>query len=290
MFLWMSKKTGLLDIHTAVLLFGLAGLFGKWLTLSPIFIVLGRVFFASLALAFLLFITHQGFSITPRKIYLTLLFLGFILSIHWVSFFQSIQVSSVAIGLLSYSTFPVFTTFLEPLFFKERLVKINVLFSLLCLFGIFLIIPSFQLNNSTFRGVLWGLVAGFTFAILTIFNRKLTQKLSPLSIAFYQDLFATIFLLPFLFVLRPTLSSRDILLLIVLGTLCTAVSHTLFIKGMRYIKAQTASIVSALEPVYGILLALLFLNEMPSLRTIAGGCVILVSQVLIFIKVYHLDQ
>jgi len=290
MFLWMSKKTGLLDIHTAVLLFGLAGLFGKWLTLSPIFIVLGRVFFASLALVFLLFITHQGFSITPRKIYLTLLFLGFILSIHWVSFFQSIQVSSVAIGLLSYSTFPVFTTFLEPLFFKERLVKINVLFSLLCLFGVFLIIPSFQLNNSTFRGVLWGLVAGFTFSILTIFNRKLTQKLSPLSIAFYQDLFATIFLLPFLFVLRPTLSSRDILLLIILGTLCTAGSHTLFIKGMRYIKAQTASIISALEPVYGILFALLFLNEMPSLRTIAGGCVILVSQVLIFIKVYHLDQ
>jgi len=279
-----------MDIHTAVLLFGLAGLFGKWLALSPIIIVLGRVFFASLALALLLFFTRQGFSIKSRQIYLILLFLGFILSVHWVSFFQSIQVSSVAIGLLSYSTFPVFTTFLEPLFFKERLVKANVLFSLLCLFGVFLIIPSFQLNNSTFRGVLWGLFAGFTFAILTIFNRKLTQKLSPLSIAFYQDLFATIFLLPFLFVLRPSLSSRDILLLIILGTVCTAGSHTLFIKGMRYIKAQTASIISALEPVYGILFALLFLDEMPSLRTITGGCVILVSQVLIFIKIFSSDQ
>jgi drug/metabolite transporter (DMT)-like permease len=290
MFLWMSKKTGLLDIHTAVLLFGLAGLFGKWLPLSPIFIVLGRVFFASLALALLLFITHQGFIITPRKIYLTLLLLGFILSVHWMSFFHSIQVSSVAIGLLSYSTFPVFTTFLEPLFFKERLVKINVFFSLLCLFGVFLIIPSFQFNDATFRGVLWGLFSGFTFAILTVFNRKLTQKLSPLSIAFYQDFFATLFLLPFLFVLSPSLSSRDFLLLIILGTLCTAVSHTLFIKGMRYIKAQTASIISALEPVYGIIFALLFLNEIPSLRTIAGGCIILVSQVLIFIKIFNLER
>jgi drug/metabolite transporter (DMT)-like permease len=290
MFLWMSKKTGLIDIHTAVLLFGLAGLFGKWLPLSPLFIVLGRVFFASLALALILLISRQGFAITPPKTYLILLFLGFMLSVHWVSFFQSIQVSSVAIGLLSYSTFPVFTTFLEPLFFRERLVKINVLFSLLCLFGVLLIIPSFHIDNATFRGVLWGLLAGFTFSILTIFNRKLTQKLSPLSIAFFQDFFATIFLCPFLFLLKPSLSSRDILLLIILGTVCTAGSHTLFIKGMRHIKAQTASIISSLEPVYGILFAFLFLNEIPSLRTTAGGCVILVSQILIFIKIFSLDH
>lgn len=286
MFLVMSKKTGLVDIHAAVLLFGLAGLFGKWLPLSPLFIVLGRVFFASAALALILFISRQGFSIGPRRIYLVLLFLGFILSVHWVSFFQSIQVSSVAIGLLSYSTFPIFTTFLEPLFFKERMVRINVLFSLLCLLGIFLIIPSFRIDNSTFRGVLWGLFAGFTFAILTIINRKLIQSLSPLRIAFFQDFFATFFLLPFLFFLRPALSGRDILLLVILGTVCTAASHTLFIKGMRSIKAQTASIISSLEPVYGIVLALLFLDEVPSIRTVAGGCIILLSQVLIIFKIF----
>jgi drug/metabolite transporter (DMT)-like permease len=286
MFLGMSKKTGLTDIHAAVLLFGLAGLFGKWLTLSPLLIVLGRVFFASVVLALILLVSRQGFSIEPRRIYLVLLFLGFILSVHWVSFFQSIQVSSVAIGLLSYSTFPVFTTFLEPLFFKERLVKVNVLFSLLCLFGVFLIIPSFHIDNSTFRGVLWGLFAGFTFAVLTIINRKLTQTLSPLRIAFYQDFFATVFLLPFLFILRPSLSGRDILLLIILGTVCTAASHTLFIKGMRSIKAQTASIISALEPVYGIVFASLFLHEYPSLRTVTGGCIILLSQVLIIFKIF----
>jgi drug/metabolite transporter (DMT)-like permease len=286
MFLGMSKKTGLMDIHAAVLLFGLAGLFGKWLPLSPFVIVWGRVFFASVALALILFISRQDFSLTPHRIYLTLLCLGLILSVHWVSFFQSIQVSSVAIGLLSYSTFPVFTTFLEPLFFKERLIKMNLLFSLLCLFGVFLIIPSFHLDNSTFRGVLWGLSAGLTFAVLTIINRKLTQRISPLKIAFYQDFFATVFLLPFLFILRPALSGRDIFLLIILGTVCTAVSHTLFIKGMKFIKAQTASLISSLEPVYGIVFAFLFLSEIPTLRTIAGGCIILLSQALIIYKIF----
>ncbi len=290
MFLGMSKKAGLVDIHVAVLLFGLAGLFGKWLPLSPLFIVLGRVFFATLTLALILFFSTQKFSIAPRRLYFLLLILGFILSVHWVSFFQSIQVSSVAIGLLSFSTFPVFTTFLEPFILKERLVRTNILLSLLCLLGVFLIIPSFHIDNLTFKGVLWGLLSGFTFAILVIFNRKLTQSLSPLHIAFYQDFFATIFLLPFLFVLRPSLSGRALLLLIILGTVCTAGSHTLFIKGMRSVKAQTASIISSLEPVYGIVFAFIFLSEIPSFRTLAGGCVILLSQVLIFTKIFSLDH
>jgi len=290
MFLKMSQKTGLFDIHAAVLLFGLAGLFGKWLPISPLLIVLGRVFFASLTLALILFLSRQGFAVNPYKIYLLLLFLGFILSVHWVSFFQSIQVSSVAVGLLSYSTFPVFTTFLEPIFFKERLVKTNVLFSFLCLFGVFLIIPNFTIDNTTFRGVLWGLLSGFTFAILAIFNRKLTQRLSPLTIAFYQDFFAMIFLFPFYFLLRPSLSNQSIVLLIILGTVCTAGSHTLFIKGLRRIKAQTASIISSLEPVYGILFASLFLHEIPSLRTVSGGILILLSQVLILIEFINIKH
>jgi len=286
--LGMGKKQGLVDIHLAVLLFGLAGLFGKWLPLSPLFIVLGRVFFASMALALILLLSRQGFTISPRRIYLLLLFLGFVLAVHWLSFFQSIQVSSVAIGLLSYSTFPVFTTFLEPFFSKERIVRMNLFFSLLCLFGVFLIIPSYHITDTTFRGVLWGLLSGFSFAILAIFNRGLTQSLSPLRIAFYEDFFATIFLFPFLFMLNPSLSGRDILLLIILGTVCTAGSHTLFIKGMRSIKAQTASIISSLEPVYGILFAFLFIHEIPSLRTIAGGLIILLSQVFIIIKMFSL--
>ena len=117
----MSHKRSLFEIHLAVLLFGLAGLFGKWLALSPVIIVLGRVFFASVALALLFLFTKQSLRIYPRKNYLLLFLLGLILSIHWISFFKSIQVSTVAVGLLSYSIFPVFTAFLEPLFFKEKL-------------------------------------------------------------------------------------------------------------------------------------------------------------------------
>jgi len=282
----MDKKKSLFEIHVAVLLFGLAGLFGKWLILSPFIIVLGRVFFASITLALFLWLSKQSMKISPRKNYLYLILLGFILAVHWVSFFKSIQISTVAVGLLSFATYPVFTTFLEPLLLKEKIAKMNISFSLFCVVGVFLIIPRFGLDNSTFVGVLWGLLSSITFAVLTILNRKLTQHFSSLLIAFYQDFFALLFLLPFYFVLRPALNTNDILLLCVLGVFCTAGSHTLFIKGMKRIKAQTASMIHFLEPVYGIIFAFLFLHEIPSLRTILGGAIILWGQILIILRIF----
>lgn len=273
----MKKRQSLLEIHTAVVLFGLAGLFGKWLVLSPFIIVLGRVFFASCALFLLFLISRKSLKISPKANYALFILLGFILAVHWVAFFQSIQISTVAVGLLSYSSFPVFTVFLEPLFFKERIALSTILLSLLCVLGIFLIIPRFDLSDSVYRGVLWGLFAGFTFSVLTILNRKLSQSYSSLLITFYQDFTATLFLIPFFFILRPHLSPREVLLFLILGLFCTAAAHSLFIKGMRHIKAQTAAIISSLEPVYGIILALLLLHEIPRLRTVLGGVVILAA-------------
>lgn len=258
----------------------MAGLFGKWLFLSPVIIVLGRVFFASLALVAFLLISKQKISLPQSKFYLILFFLGLILSVHWISFFKAIQVSTVAVGLLSYSSFPIFTSLLEPLFCKERIERTNIFLAGLCVIGIFFIIPRFDINNQVFQGVLWGLLSGATFSILSILNRNLTRHLSSLIIAFYQDFFACLILSPFLFFIHPILKMESVLLLCFLGIFCTAGSHTLFIKGMKFIKAQTAAIISSLEPVYGILMALAFLNEIPTMRTILGGCVVLGSALL----------
>lgn len=283
----MNDRVSLYEIHLAVLLFGAAGLFGKWLSISPFIIVLGRVFFAAFSLAILLWISGRKKPLFLREDMLYFILLGFILSVHWVSFFKSIQISTVAVGLLSFSAYPVFTTFLEPLFTKERIVKLNIFLSLFCLFGVFLIIPKFDLQNSTYTGVLWGVFSGFTFSLLTIINRKLAQKHSSIVIAFNQNFFSTLFLIPLLFIISFPLTSKNLLLLLILGVACTALSHTLFIKGMKNIKAQTASLIHTLEPVYGIIFAFLFLKETPSNRTLLGGIIVLLGQVLIaytFIK------
>lgn len=272
----MPRNTkNLFQIHIAVFLFGLAGLFGKLINLPSTIIVLGRVLFASAFLIVILFYLKQNIRLKQKRDYLYLAILGVILAIHWVTFFRAIQVSTVAIGLLSFSTFPVFTTFLEPYFFKERLRLHDILIALITFGGIALVIPELSINNNITQGVLWGITSGFTFAILSILNRKYVKQYSALVIAFYQDAVATIALAPFLFLIQPTFHINDILLLILLGVVFTALAHTLFIKGLTAVKAQTASIIACLEPVYGILFAVILLNEVPESRVVLGGLIIL---------------
>ncbi|MDH4196896.1 MAG: DMT family transporter [Candidatus Aminicenantes bacterium] len=275
-----DDRRSLIEIHIAVLLFGFPGLFGKWLALPPQVIVLGRVAFAALALSFVILATKRTLRVETVSDNLLLFGCGLLLAFHWTAFFRSVQVSSVAIGLLAYSSFPVFTAFLEPLAFRERVRTSSVVLAGLCVLGIYLIVPRFEFDDATFVGVLWGLAAGLSFAILTLANRSLVKRRESTIIAFYQDVYAALALLPFVLKNLPALTGRDMGLLAVLGVACTAAAHTLFIQGMRRVKAQTASVISSLEPVYGILLALVFLGEVPAARTVAGGLVILAAALL----------
>jgi len=283
--MFLAGRSSLLEIHLATVLFGLAGLFGKWLVFSPPLIVLGRVFFASLALGTVLWWKRQNLRDILRTQAGLLVLLGAILAVHWGAFFQAIQVSSVAVGLLSYSCFPVFTVLLEPLFSREKFDWRSLSAAGICLAGVLLIVPRFDLADSVFQGVLWGLLSGLSFAVLTMFNRRLVRDYSSLAIAFFQDLFAAFFLLPSLMMMAPAgLAARDLGLLVVLGVVCTAGSHTLFIRGMRRVRARTASIISSLEPVYGIVLAFVFLGESPSFRTLTGGAVIMAAVIFVTLR------
>jgi drug/metabolite transporter (DMT)-like permease len=275
-----ARSRGLSEIHLAVFLFGFPGLFGKWLPLSPPLIVFGRVLFASLALVAVLGIGRRPFRISPRRDLVLLILCGLVLAVHWTMFFKAVQASTVAIGLLAYSSFPVFTVLLEPLLARERWSPAGLGYALACVLGIFLIVPEFDLADAVFRGVLWGLGAGLTFAVLTILNRLLAARQSSLAVAFYQDLFAALFLLPAVIGSGFPLSGRDWILVAVLGVFCTAGAHTLFIDGMKSVEARTASILSSLEPVYGILFALVLLKERPPLRTVSGGAVVLAAALL----------
>ena len=238
----------LLAIHLAVLLFGLAGLFGKWIVLPATIIVWGRVFFAAISLGFFLWVRRIPVRLHRRSDYPYLLLLGGLLALHWVTFFRSIQLSTVAIGLLTFSTFPIFTAFLEPVFFRERLQIGDILLALVTFAGVALVLPSFSLQDALTRGALWGIASGATFAVLSILNRRYVQQYSSLVIAFYQDLAATMALLPFLLILQPAISGREWGLLVLLGVVYTAVWHTLFIGGRKSGKARTASSIGAVEP------------------------------------------
>ena len=270
-----SRRFSLLQIHSAVFLFGLAGLFGKLISLPPTVIVLGRVVFATLFLGLVLAYRRQSVRLDNRWDLAALVALGVLLALHWVTFFQSIQVSTVAIGLLTYSTFPVFVTFLEPLFFSEDITRSDVLLALITILGVGLVVPRFDLSSHLTQGALWGVASGLTFAILSILNRRYVQRYSSLTIALYQDGAAAVALLPFLFVIKPAVAAKDVALLAFLGVVCTGIAHTFFIGGLANVRAQTASIIASLEPVYGVALSAVLLGEIPTARVILGGLIIL---------------
>jgi drug/metabolite transporter (DMT)-like permease len=270
-----NRFHGLLAIHFAVLLFGVAGLFGKFLDLSPTLIVFGRTLFASIALVFVIFILKIGIRFEQRKDLFGFLLMGAILAIHWVTFFHSIQISTVTIGLLTFSSFPIFVTFLEPFFFNERIHTFDIVISIVVFIGLALVIPEFDLSNNLTLGVFWGTVSGFTFAILSVLNRKFVSNYSALTISLYQDTIACLILLPLVGSTVLSVTSYELGQLVLLGVVFTALAHTLFIRGMLVVKAQLASVIACLEPVYGILLALVILNEVPSIRELVGGAVII---------------
>lgn len=271
------RNSHMVKLHVAVFLFGFAGLFGKFLTCSPLYIVLGRTCFAAPALfVYARMVSGTRLGGFDRTRMLFFLFQGILLASHWVLFFLSIQVSSVAVGLVTFSSFPLFVTFMEPFFFQEPLKKGDIATSLAVVAGILLVIPDVDLSNNITLGAFYGILSGLIFAVLALVNRRNARVSDPIAVAFYQNLFAALFLVLPLLVLKPQAPViSDLPILILLGVVFTALAHTFFIQSLTRIRAQTASVIAGLEPVYGIVLALFLLNEIPRVRTLAGGAVII---------------
>ncbi len=274
-----SSSYGLVSIHLAVLLFGAAGLFGKLIHVSSTIIVFGRTFFAAVSLIILLIVFKERIRCHRKKDVLIFIFMGAILATHWVTFFHSIQISTVATGLLSFSSFPVFVTFLEPLFFNHKLRVMDIIISFIVVAGLLLILPEFNCSNNLTLGVFWGVISGFTFAVLTLLNRSYVSRYSALTLSLYQNGFACALLFPFTISMLPTVTLIESGQLMLLGTIFTAMAHTLFIHGMNNVKAHLASVIACLEPVYGILFSLLILQAFPSLREIIGGSILISAMI-----------
>jgi len=267
-----TRTAALIALHGAVLLFGLSGLFGKWLDLPPVLIVLGRTAVAAVALGAVRALQRgPRLPFEPR-----LIGNGVLLALHWFSFFEAIRIASVAIGLLGYASFPLFVLVLERLLLGRRWAGREAATALLVTCGLLLLVPEFSLDNPVVQGLAWGLVCGFTFALLAVVNRSWAAGRPAIDIAFWQNLWAALALLPLAFsagpVPPPGLSGIGLLLL--LGLVCTAFAHTLFIAALRKVTAHTASVIAALEPVYGIALAVLLLGEVPGWRIVTGAVLI----------------
>ena len=271
-------RVALAALHVAVALFGFAALFGEWIALPATLIVVGRTAVAAVTLAGLARLRGQPLRFGGRRLIAN----GAILALHWVAFFAAVKIGGVAIALFGYATFPVFVLLLVRPAAGAPSRRDYVTAALACI-GLVTIVPDPSWSADATRGLVLGLVSAFTFAWLAVRNRRFVAERAASQIAFWQNLSAALCLFPIALVLgmferMPT--ATELALLVVLGVVCTGLAHTLFIASMRSVSAQTASVVAALEPVYGVVLAAAFLHALPSLRTIAGGALIVAAALI----------
>jgi drug/metabolite transporter (DMT)-like permease len=271
------RRKSLIMLQAAVMMFGFSGVISRSLSVSSVTIACGRVICSSLILFMILNI--KGVSIAAKSKTDTMLTLaaGIILAVHWTAFFQSIQVASVAIGTITYATFPLFLIFMEPAVYHEKLSVRNMIFSALLLIGVLITVPEFSLENGTTVGIVWGMLSSFTYAVLTLCNRKLSGSYPGMWVSFREQLVAAIVLLPLMIFKHDQIDAVNVAGIIAIGVICTAMAFSLFVSAQRYVSAQSAGISAGMETVYGIIFAMILLGEAPSVREIIGGVIILAA-------------
>ncbi len=270
-----SNKRDILYLNLAVMMFGIAGVIGQYVEVPSVMVALGRVVCSSIILFAIALVKKESLKLENTKDYALIIFAGAVLALHWTSFFQSIQVSSVAIGTITFSTFPLFLTFLEPLIYREKLSVRSIVSAIILLIGVIITIPEFSMENQVTIGIVWGMLSSLTYAIITLANRYFSGKYQGRIVSLYEQGTAAIVLLPTLFFVKATWRVQDIVGVALIGCICTAFAYSLYISAQKKVKAQTAGLISGMETVYGILYAFILLSEIPTMREIIGGVVIL---------------
>ncbi|MFI3172461.1 MAG: DMT family transporter [Eubacteriales bacterium] len=268
-----KKDIGL--AHISVMLMSLAGVFGQLVNESSLIITLGRVAISFVVLLIILSVKKTNLRLESKKDYGVALLAGVVLAVHWSTFFQSIQMSTVAIGIITFSTFPLFLTFLEPLVYHENIQKKNIVSSLILLIGVLITIPEFSLDNQMTIGIVWGMISSLAYAILSLLNRYLSNRYEGMKICVYEQGTASVLLLPTLFLVRTTIETADVLGIVAIGLFCTAFAYSIYVSVQKNVQAQTMGLISGMETVYGIVYAFILLSEVPSMQEMAGAIIIL---------------
>lgn len=270
-----SNRKDILYLNFAVMMFGIAGVIGQYVEVPSVMVALGRVICSSIILLAIALLKKESLKLESKKDYALIIFTGAVLALHWTSFFQSIQVSSVAIGTITFSAFPLFLTFLEPLIYREKLSVRSIVSAIILLIGVIITIPEFSMENQVTIGIAWGMLSSLTYAIITLANRYFSGKYQGRIVSLYEQGTAAVVLLPTLFLVKATWRTQDIIGVALIGCICTAFAYSMYISAQKKVKAQTAGLISGMETVYGILYAFILLSEIPTVREIIGGVVIL---------------
>lgn len=270
-----TRLKNLLELNFSIILISSAAVLVRFIPLAPTLIAFWRGIIAFSVLGILMFLKKDSFKIATKNERLLLFTSSLFFALHWVTYFYALQVSSVAIGMLSLFTYPVLTAFIEPFYFKTKFNRRHIILAILVLVGLYIMAPEINLESNSTKGIISGVLSGLFFALRNLTMKSNSSKYNSSALMFYQFLFISIVFIPFLFTQDSSQTISFLPYILCLGIITTAVGHTVFVKSLKNFKVSTASIIASSQPVFGILIGVFFLKEIPSLVTIVGGGIIL---------------
>jgi len=276
-------------LHITVFILGFTGILGKTITLDGVSLVWWRVGIAFFALLPIIILLRTKKIFLPFKVIAFALFTGFVVGLHWITFFHAIKISNVSVTLAALSSTTLMVSLLEPIFQKKKISPIQVLLGILIMIGLSIILideHNFQL------GLFVGLLSAILAALFTILNKKISfYNADALVLCTWEMLGAFIsisIILLFSDILPKTLPTNiDLFWLLILGVICTALTFSISIWLLERLTAYQVTLAINMEPIYGILLAALIFHENNELKlSFYLGSLFIIGAV-IFYSVYN---
>lgn len=270
-----------LKLHFIVLIYGFTAILGKLISIDAVNLVWYRMLIAAVSIYLFLRIKKIPVQL-PIKDIARFLLIGLLVAAHWISFFGAIKLSNVSVTLGCLASTTLFTSILEPVFYRKRINPVEFLIGLLIIAGLYLI---FQFEFQYWKGIVTAIISAFLAGLFTVLNKKEVEKFSARVISMYE-MIGGVAGISFYLLLQndntyiiSSLPADDLVYLLLLGIVCTAFAYVAQVDVMRKLTAYVVSLTINLEPVYGILFAFLIFgeSELMSLGFYIGTLLILLS-------------
>ena len=252
-----------LHLHVIVFIWGFTAILGKLISLEALDLVWYRMLFASVIMTFVVLFNKEKIKV-PFNVLIGFIVSGIIIAAHWLTFYQAIKVSNVSITLACLSTGAFFASILEPIFYRRRVIWYELLFGIIVVVGLGII---FNVETKFKTGIYLAVTSAFLSALFSVINGKYAKEYDPNVISLYELSSGVFFLSIYLFFAGSftpaffSLSVNDLIWLFLLSSICTAYAFSASVKVMKFLSPFTVMLTINLEPIYGIILALLIFKD-----------------------------
>lgn len=258
----LFKNKNLLLLHFIVLIWGWSPILGKLINMQGVVayqLVWFRMLITVITIASYVLLTKQNIK-QPKKDIFQLVGIGAIIAFHWFSFYHAINVSNVSVTLVAFASGTLFTSIIEPIFYKRKIIRYEIAFGMVIIGAIVLI---FEIETQYTLGIIFGMLAAVTSSFFTVFNGLLVRRIPSSIIAFYELGGGFLALTIYLFFSGEfnvdffNITTGAWAWLGVLSVLGTAFPFIASVNLMKKISPYTITLTVNLETIYGIIIAYL---------------------------------